>query len=86
MKVPGLIAGLVCAQLLAGCTYESVRASERRRCAAMPQSQAELCYRRTAVTAAEYEARREELRRSVEGSVEGPEEEARDPRFEKWVP
>lgn len=82
MKAPGVIIGLACLQVLAGCTYDGLRSDLRRRCAVMPQSQAEQCYRRTQDTAAEYKAKREQLKRSVEDPTSKPV----DPRYEEWIP
>jgi hypothetical protein len=56
-----MIIGLALLLFLTGCAYDALRSDLRRKCAAMPQSKAEQCYRRTQDTGAEYRAKREEL-------------------------
>jgi hypothetical protein len=55
---------------------------ERRKCGAMPQSEAARCYSRTQDTKSEYDAKREQLK----GSVQKPQTKPTDPRYEQWVP
>lgn len=67
---------------LSGCTYESVRMHQRQRCGAMPQSEGSRCYTRTQDTRAEYEAKRAQLKQSLEAGRE----KTADPRYEQWIP
>lgn len=77
-----LSACLVVVSFLTGCSYDSIRMQERRRCAAMPQSQAQSCYSRTQDTKAEYDSKRRALKDSIKKSEEKPVDE----RYEKWIP
>ncbi len=71
---------LVC--LFAGCTYDSVRMNERQRCGRMLQTQAERCYARTKDTKAEFEAKRRELKQSLDQ----PQDKPTDSRYKEWIP
>jgi len=71
------------ALLLASCTYDMVRMNEQRSCAGMPQAEATRCRARTADTKAEYEAKRKQLRESLDGAASQP---PADPRYEQWLP
>jgi hypothetical protein len=79
-----MIIGLALLLFLTGCAYDALRSDLRRKCAAMPQSKAEQCYRRTQDTGAEYRAKREELKRSVEGKEQAG--KAADSRYDEWIP
>lgn len=71
--------------LLSGCTYEGLRMQERRDCMAMPQSLAERCFARTAMTKKEYDSERRKLESQDAGSTSKKTDEI-DPRYEKWIP
>lgn len=86
MNASHLVAALLGLSLLAGCSFEGIRMGERRRCVAMPQSASERCLQRTAMTKAEYDARRVELKRSLEGKDRARREAAPESRYEQWVP
>jgi hypothetical protein len=83
-KAPHIAAliSVICA--LSACTYEGIRMSERRKCAAMPQTQAERCYSRTRMTKAEYETARRKVKAANE-SDDGKKKPV-DPRYEQWIP
>ena len=85
MTLPLLRLTLVGLLLIAGCTYNGVRMGQRQDCSAMPQSQAQRCFSRTAMTKQEYDTERKKLERSKELEATTS-EAALDPRYEKWVP
>jgi hypothetical protein len=76
---------VVTAGLLSGCTYEGMRMQERRDCGAMPQSQADRCFARTAMTKEEYDVEREKVKRTTDRDSNRKSEDL-DPRYEKWIP
>jgi hypothetical protein len=78
-----VVASLTYAVTLAGCTYDTIRMSERQKCGAMPQTQSASCYQRTGQTKAEYTAQRKALKRA---SVAAEESKPADPRFNEWIP
>lgn len=83
MKKKIVFGSLILALALAGCTYDTVRMSERQKCGAMPQSQSATCYRRTEQTKSEYNAQRRELKRA---SAAAEEPKPDDPRYKEWIP
>ena len=82
MRVLRTVIALICIQLFAACTYDSIRTHEHQRCGAMPQSESARCYARTQDTKAEYDAKRSKLKESMEGKPGNP----TDPRYEQWIP